>query len=185
VYVDLEPSVLDEVRTGPYRQLFHPEQLISGKEDAANNCISSISRFFLTFQMPAATIPSEKTLLKSIFWNFVREINFSVMERINRLVDACASPFTRHCVLILCRRWFPRCFCLPLVRWWHWIRIRCSSPRAFSRGLHQEIQTWIHCLPVPSGRYQCCRTIQLCPHDACNPRKCRLLSISTISHDLL
>lgn len=38
VYVDLEPSVLDEVRTGTYRHLFHPEQLISGKEDAANNC---------------------------------------------------------------------------------------------------------------------------------------------------
>lgn len=29
--------VSDEVRTGTYRQLFHPEQLISGKEDAANN----------------------------------------------------------------------------------------------------------------------------------------------------
>ena len=28
---------LDEVRTGTYRQLFHPEQLINGKEDAANN----------------------------------------------------------------------------------------------------------------------------------------------------
>lgn len=27
----------DEVRTGTYHQLFHPEQLISGKEDAANN----------------------------------------------------------------------------------------------------------------------------------------------------
>ena len=27
----------DEVRTGGYRQLYHPEQLISGKEDAANN----------------------------------------------------------------------------------------------------------------------------------------------------
>lgn len=27
----------DEVRKGKYRQLFHPEQLISGKEDAANN----------------------------------------------------------------------------------------------------------------------------------------------------
>jgi tubulin alpha len=25
------------VRTGTYRQLFHPEQLVSGKEDAANN----------------------------------------------------------------------------------------------------------------------------------------------------
>ena len=37
VMMDLEPTVIDEVRTGTYRQLFHPEQLISGKEDAANN----------------------------------------------------------------------------------------------------------------------------------------------------
>jgi len=37
IYVDLEPSVIDEVRTGEYRKLFHPEQLITGKEDAANN----------------------------------------------------------------------------------------------------------------------------------------------------
>ncbi|KAJ4921285.1 hypothetical protein JOQ06_026229 [Pogonophryne albipinna] len=37
VFVDLEPTVIDEVRTGTYRQLFHPEQLITGKEDAANN----------------------------------------------------------------------------------------------------------------------------------------------------
>merc|ERR1712193_332984 len=32
VFVDLEPTVVDEIRTGTYRQLFHPEQLISGKE---------------------------------------------------------------------------------------------------------------------------------------------------------
>ncbi|CAN4110249.1 unnamed protein product [Withania somnifera] len=37
IFVDHEPTVIDEVRTGTYRQLFHPEQLISGKEDAANN----------------------------------------------------------------------------------------------------------------------------------------------------
>ncbi|XP_063807519.1 tubulin alpha-8 chain-like isoform X1 [Pseudophryne corroboree] len=37
VMVDLEPSVVDEVRAGAYRHLFHPEQLITGKEDAANN----------------------------------------------------------------------------------------------------------------------------------------------------
>merc|ERR1711868_308229 len=37
IFVDLEPSVVDETRTGMYRSLFHPEQLISGKEDAANN----------------------------------------------------------------------------------------------------------------------------------------------------
>ncbi|KAF6036637.1 hypothetical protein EB796_005054 [Bugula neritina] len=35
--VDLEPTVVDEIRTGTYRRLFHPDQLISGKEDAANN----------------------------------------------------------------------------------------------------------------------------------------------------
>ena len=55
VFLDLEPTVIDEVRTGTYRQLFHPEQMVSfycyfrvstrltstfqvsGKEDAANN----------------------------------------------------------------------------------------------------------------------------------------------------
>merc|ERR1711881_12123 len=37
LFVDLEPTVIDEIRTGQYRQLFHPELLISGKEDAANN----------------------------------------------------------------------------------------------------------------------------------------------------
>jgi hypothetical protein len=29
--------ILDEIRRGKYSKLFHPEQLISGKEDAANN----------------------------------------------------------------------------------------------------------------------------------------------------
>ncbi len=37
VFVDLEPTVIDEIRTGTYRELFHPEQMITGKEDAANN----------------------------------------------------------------------------------------------------------------------------------------------------
>lgn len=37
IFLDLEPTVIDEVRTGTYRELFHPDTLISGKEDAANN----------------------------------------------------------------------------------------------------------------------------------------------------
>lgn len=37
IFCDLDPSPIDEIRTGAYRQLFHPELLISGKEDAANN----------------------------------------------------------------------------------------------------------------------------------------------------
>ena len=50
--VDLEPTVIDEIRTGTYRQLFHPEQLISGKEDAANNFARghyTIGQFWLLF----------------------------------------------------------------------------------------------------------------------------------------
>merc|ERR1712042_370078 len=34
---DLEPTVVDDVRTGDYAQMFHPEFLLNGKEDAANN----------------------------------------------------------------------------------------------------------------------------------------------------
>ncbi|KAI0730685.1 alpha2 tubulin [Earliella scabrosa] len=37
LYVDLEPGAIDDVKTGPYRSLFHPETMIAGKEDAANN----------------------------------------------------------------------------------------------------------------------------------------------------
>merc|ERR1711902_49600 len=37
ITVDLEPTVVDDVRTGPYAQMFHPEFLLNGKEDAANN----------------------------------------------------------------------------------------------------------------------------------------------------
>jgi len=37
IFVDLEPSVIDEIRTGSQRQLFRPANLINWKEDAANN----------------------------------------------------------------------------------------------------------------------------------------------------
>ncbi|XP_071746118.1 tubulin alpha chain isoform X2 [Lepeophtheirus salmonis] len=37
IFIDLEPSVIDEIRTGSYKRLFHPNQLLSDKEDAANN----------------------------------------------------------------------------------------------------------------------------------------------------
>ena len=37
IYIDLEPTVIDEVRTGIYRNLYQSEYLINEKEDAANN----------------------------------------------------------------------------------------------------------------------------------------------------
>merc|ERR1712045_731487 len=37
ITVDLEPTVVDDVRTGIFGQMFHPEFLLNGKEDAANS----------------------------------------------------------------------------------------------------------------------------------------------------
>ncbi|XP_075860727.1 tubulin alpha-1C chain-like [Microcebus murinus] len=62
--VDLEPAVIDRVRTGLYRQLFHPEQLISGKKDAAND-------------YPCGQYTMEKELINL------------VLERICKLTDQC------------------------------------------------------------------------------------------------
>lgn len=64
VFLDLEPTVIDEVRTGTYRQLFHPEQLISGKEDAANNFArghytSKLPSFFFSFLLMLTRCLSE------------------------------------------------------------------------------------------------------------------------------
>ncbi|XP_076113504.1 tubulin alpha-1B chain-like [Mytilus galloprovincialis] len=66
LFVDLEPSVIDEIRTGTYRQLFHPEQLISGREDAANNYARG--HYFIG-----------------------KEMIDIVMDRIRKLTDACTG----------------------------------------------------------------------------------------------
>ena len=34
---DLDPTVIDQIRTGTYKELFHLNQLISGNEDASSN----------------------------------------------------------------------------------------------------------------------------------------------------
>ena len=37
IYIDLDEDIINEARTGKYRKLFHPDQLISGKGGASNN----------------------------------------------------------------------------------------------------------------------------------------------------
>ncbi len=37
LFVDLEPTVIDEIKNGPYEKLFNKSYLLTGKEDAANN----------------------------------------------------------------------------------------------------------------------------------------------------
>ncbi|KAK9745660.1 Tubulin/FtsZ family, GTPase domain [Popillia japonica] len=72
VMVDLEPTVIDEIRTGHYRQLFHPEQLITGKEDAANNYARGE-------------------------YSIGREIVELVLDRIRKVVDECNALQDRLC----------------------------------------------------------------------------------------
>lgn len=66
IYVDLEPGVIDEVRTGTYKDLFHPETLVSGKEDAANNYARG-------------------------HYTVGKELIDTVLDRLRRLADACSG----------------------------------------------------------------------------------------------
>ncbi|KUI63142.1 Tubulin alpha chain [Cytospora mali] len=66
LFVDLDPSPIDEIRTGGYRSLFHPELLISGKEDAANNYARG-------------------------HYTIGKEMVDNVVDRIRRVADNCSS----------------------------------------------------------------------------------------------
>ncbi|VDM83644.1 unnamed protein product [Strongylus vulgaris] len=77
LFVDLEPTVVDEVRTGTYRELFHPEQLLSGKEDAAN-CYAR-GRYTVG-----------------------REMIDVVMDRVRRLTESCKGLQGKTNYLIYC-----------------------------------------------------------------------------------
>jgi len=66
LYVDLEPNVIDEVRNGKYRSLFHPETMVTGKEDAANNYARG-------------------------HYTVGKELIDNVVDRVRRLADACSG----------------------------------------------------------------------------------------------
>merc|ERR1739848_332600 len=65
VFLDLEPTVIDEVRTGTYRQLFHPEQLISGKEDPLTTSPEDITPLVRKSSISAST-ESESLLISAL-----------------------------------------------------------------------------------------------------------------------
>ncbi|KIH57294.1 Tubulin/FtsZ family, GTPase domain protein, partial [Ancylostoma duodenale] len=64
--VDLEPTVIDEIRFGPYKELFHSSQMVKGKEDAANNFARG-------------------------FYTVGRDSLEDALETIRRLVEQCSS----------------------------------------------------------------------------------------------
>ncbi|ERE68863.1 tubulin alpha-1C chain [Cricetulus griseus] len=86
VFVDLEPTVIDEVCTGTYRQLFHPEQLITGKEHAANNyarCHYTIGKEIIDLvldriQTSTLSVPPYYTNLNCLISQIVSSITASL-----------------------------------------------------------------------------------------------------------
>ena len=84
LYVDLEPNVIDEVKTGTYRSLFHPETLVTGKEDAANNCKISVHRHqHLNIDFLFTDARGHYTIGK--------ELIDTVMDKARRLADNCTG----------------------------------------------------------------------------------------------
>ena len=66
VFADLEPTVIDDIRHGKHGSLFHPEWLVNGKEDAANNYARG-------------------------HYSIGKEIIGTVMDKIRKLTEACSG----------------------------------------------------------------------------------------------
>lgn len=82
LYIDLEPNVIDEVRTGTYRGLFHPETLVTGKEDAASNCIQLLHLCLASID----TLPDARG-----HYTIGKEQIDTVMDKVRRLADNCTG----------------------------------------------------------------------------------------------
>merc|ERR1719375_1676895 len=74
LYLDLEPTCVEEVKRGDFRDLYHPEQMITGKEDAANNYARG-------------------------HYTVGKEIIDTAMERIRKVVESYNSVLTTHSML--------------------------------------------------------------------------------------
>lgn len=124
LYVDLEPNVIDEVRTGTYRSLFHPETLVTGKEDAANNCEYTRVRIGL---------PVTKGIPRCSW-------TLHCGQGAHRHCNGQGSPSRRQLLRSA------RLLCLPLIRWWNWFRLRRALARASFYRLWKEVEAGVQCL---------------------------------------
>lgn len=103
IFVDLDPSPVDEIRSGTYKQLFHPELMVKGKEDAANN-----------YARGHYTVGKE--LVEDVLDKVRRVAGTGIESRMKITADA-----GRQLQL------FTRLPCLSLLRWRYRLRLRCSS----------------------------------------------------------
>ena len=111
IFVDLDPSPIGEIRTGTYRNLFHPELLISGKEDAANNYARG-------------------------HYTIGKELVETVLDKIRRVAGKLSEIpglpiFNKNRQFSVIAR-FPR---LPQLWWRHWLGLWCTPARTTFGGL--------------------------------------------------
>ncbi|VDQ00871.1 unnamed protein product, partial [Trichobilharzia regenti] len=95
VFVDLEPTVVGEVRTGTHRQLFHPEQLITGKEDAANNYARGLQGFLIFHSFGGGTGSGFTSLLMerlSVDYGKKSKLDFAVYPA-HQIATAVVEPY--------------------------------------------------------------------------------------------
>ena len=159
-------QVVDEVRTGTYRQLFHPEQLISGKEDAANNFARghyTIGKEIVDLVLDrirklADNCTGDTSWLWVQFWvefscelqcfkhHICKKIRVSNIVFIFSSVRYCFFRDVHGFVPFVTSRSprFARVLCVQRLRWWHWIRSGLPYVGAFVRGLRQEEQDLFH-----------------------------------------
>jgi hypothetical protein len=138
LYIDLEPNVVDEVRNGKYRSLFHPETMITGKEDAASNCL------FLLFS---------RVMELTKFYPVRRTGSLYNRKGADRQCDGQSSTSGRqlHRPSGLLR--------FPLLRWWDGFWSRRAYPRAAVHRLWKEEQARVQRLPCADTRKLGCRAI--------------------------
>jgi tubulin alpha len=84
LYIDLEPGVIDDVKSGTYKSLFHPETLITGKEDAANNC-----ELFRNLCFPYT--PTHAFTDARGHYTVGKELIDPVMDKLRKLADNCSG----------------------------------------------------------------------------------------------
>lgn len=122
--------MIDEVRTGTYRSLFHPETLVTGKEDAASNCEYLIS------------INSRISWLYLLYFRCPWSLHYR--QGTNRRSDGQDSPPCRQL------QGSAGLLCFPLLRWWNWIWFWCSYLGASLNRLREKVETGIQRVPCPN-----------------------------------
>ena len=142
----------DEVRTGTYRELFHPEQLITGKEDAANN----YARGHYTIGKEIVDLVLDR-IRKMVSY---QQRHCAILTTRFKQLDALLANFykLRNLLFFSLTTGWPmhgssRLPYFSFIRRWHWIRIHFTVDGTPFCWLWQEIQIGVLCLSCPTGNH--------------------------------